>query len=291
VTVEVATRLVRPHPLVAATRRAAESAGLDDYGRVSVGPASGVARVAVSRPHLHRALLILHTLCREATRRGWGVVESTSSWSENRGIAIEIGGHRYALRIFELSTKIPIDEKEREAWRRANPSRLSWQDAPKHRFELTGRLKLSIPHPADGTRGNWTDGPRGAIESKFDRIFTELERRKVADDEAARLRVIEEAERERRMAEERERALLARRERERGERLQGQAATWARTRDVRDFVAELRRRLPELEAIERTRIAEWCEWADAWAEMNDPVRHPERLITLDDDSEGMSAHF
>jgi hypothetical protein len=246
VTVEVATRLANPHPLVAATRRAAESASLDDYGRVSVGPTAGVARLAVSRPHLHRALLILHTLCREATRRGWSVVESPSSWSENRGIAIEIGGHRYALRIFELSTKIPIDAKEREEWRRAHPTRLSWQDAPRHRFELTGRLKLSIPHPADGSRGNWTDGSRGAIESKFDRVFRELERRKVADDEAAKERAIRAAERERQLAEERKRALVAQRERERGERLQVQAATWARTRDVRAFVDELRRRLPDL---------------------------------------------
>jgi hypothetical protein len=57
------------------------------------------------------ALLLLQSVLREAERRGYSIVEVSGS-ARTTGIAIEIRGHIYAIRITELADRVPMTRDE-----------------------------------------------------------------------------------------------------------------------------------------------------------------------------------
>jgi hypothetical protein len=68
-------RLRKPHPFVAATQSAAlERTHPDPYGRLRPAPTAGLIPLAISRPQLRRAMLLLNALFKLAETRGQRVV-------------------------------------------------------------------------------------------------------------------------------------------------------------------------------------------------------------------------
>ena len=224
--VHVPPTLRRPHPFVTTTRDAARGARTDEQGRLQLGGAEDVARVTVSRPQFHRALLLLQGLFVEAERRGFEVKVANDSWNRGGCVAIVIRGHAYPVSISEMTDRIPMTDQELERWRAENKWRLSYATPPTNKSVVNGRLMISLPRNYDGRQSNWTEGPRGALEGKLGAVFTELELRAEADDRIAGERARAEVERQRRVEEQLERERLARIEEARAKRLASEIANW-----------------------------------------------------------------
>lgn len=280
--VHVPSRLARPHQFVATTRNAARGARTDEQGRLQLGGAEGVARVTVSRPQFRRALLILQGLFAEAERRSFVVRVAKYPWSTRSCVAIVIRGHVYPVGISEMMDRVPMTEPELERWRSENKWRLSYAAQPTNKSVVNGRLKLTLPRHHDGRQSNWTEGPRGKLEGKLAAVLTELESRAEADDRIAAERARAEEERQRRVGERLERERLARIEEARAKRLAAEVTSWHHAHEIREFVDALRKRIVELPDDERDRLEQWCEWAEARADLIDPILSPSNIRGLDD---------
>jgi hypothetical protein len=278
------------HPLVIATRDAANGLGEGHDGRLWLGPKAGVAYLVVSRPSLHRALLVLHGLTRESIKRGWDVV----SYPETRyrakpGIAIEVRGYRYPVEIHELMESLPFTEADIAAWRTA----AQWQYELERRADrmppaalkpkrATGRLRLLLPTDRGEGRAGWAEGPSGPLESKLPSVLRALEERANARDRSAIEGKRRAEERRREQEAKEEYARRADIENARVERLLAEVEAWEMCATVRAYVTEVERKLPDLDADEHTRIAEWCSWAKDWADRSDPSRNTSLIVGLEE---------
>lgn len=280
----VPTALRSPHRFVTATRDAFAGVKADETGRLQVRARAGVAYLCISRDQLRRALLILQAIFAEAERRGWEVKADDGGYGEKAGIGVRLRGHTYTVSITEMTDRILLTDAELEHWNRENKWRLPWTKPPTHRHVVNGRLKLSLPSRYDGARCNWTEGPRGNLETKLVSFFAELERR--AEDDVRRDEERARAAEERRRAEEerRERERLAQIESARVERLREEVGAWQLAEGVREYVEVLRDRLPELNEEDRSRVAAWCDWAEGWAERSDPAVNVRRIVGLEEES-------
>lgn len=278
--IAVPSRLSRPHPFVAALRETLRGAHRDEQDRLHPPPTPGLVRYAVSRQQTQRALRILQALFVESERRGYIVTDSIDLWSAFRGVAISIRGHQYPVAISELCDREPLTEEVRESWRRENQIRLSYAKEPTHRYIPNGRLKLSFPYYTRGRRSNWTEGPRGSLEEKLVSVFIELESWAAEDDKRDAERAREEEERQRRYEARLEQERLDRIHAARVERLTSQVASWRLASDVREYVAELRRRVVD-RSEEGRELQQWVEWSAAWAEESDPLQNLSLVAGLD----------
>lgn len=288
-TLVVPARLTRPHRLVRATRDAAVGLKAGEDGRIRIGPRRGLVHVVVSRALLRRALLISQAVFSEAERRGREVRPFDGSGYDQRpGAAIVVRGHAYAVEVHEETETIPFTRAEVEEWRRREHWVTQGRDTPSaqmKRKRATGSLRFSLPNGFHGGRANWTDGPRGRLEDKLPSVFSTLEARAEEDDRRA-----EEAARRaevlaREQAERKKRERRARIEEARVRRLRAEVEAWSEARQVRAYLTELERRLPELEGEERVRIAAWRDWATEWVERADPAISTLRIVGLHDDSD------
>lgn len=233
-------------------------------------------------------MLILQGTFDEAERRGYEICSTEKRYGTSAGAGIAIRGHAYPIEMSEMTDRVPLTEVERERWRRENRWRLRMNDGrgePEYKHLANGRLKLTAPHWGGG-RSNWTEGPRGALETKLASLLEELERRADEDDERARERE-RQAEAHRLAAEERrERERLEQIHEARVTRLTAEISDWRRAHDIREYVAALRKRLPELEPDDRERVAQWCTWAEQLSQRSDPTLDPSRIVGFDDEHDG-----
>jgi hypothetical protein len=280
--IAVPEALRRPHHIVTLTREAFRGIKPDETGRLPIPARAGVAYLHVSRDQLRRALLILHAIFAEAERRGWEIKPDEGGYGDKAGVGIRLRGHTYTVSITEMTDRIPLTEVELERWNRENKWRLSWTTAPTHRHVANGRLKLSLPSRYDGARCNWTEGPRGNLDTKLSSFFAELERRAQGDVRRDEERARAAEERRRAEEERRERERLARIEQARVERLRDEVGAWRLAEDVREYVEVLRDRLSDLSEEDARRVAAWCDWAEAWAERADPTANVATIVGLDE---------
>jgi hypothetical protein len=277
------------HQFVIATRDATVGSRPESDGRIRIGPRAGVAHMVSSRPLLRRALLVIHGLTREAGKRGWDVVSRPGTdYGERPGIAIEIRGHRYPVEIHELTETLPFTEAEITAWRTEwtwdIESRAGKMPPPQRkRKQPAGQLRLLLPTSYGGGRASWAEGPRGSLEDKLPSILRTLEERANADDQAA----IEHARRAEELRHEQEardaRARHMRIENARVDRLLAEIEAWRRSANIRAYITTLEQKLPDLDADENTRIAEWCDWANDWADRSDPTVHTSLIEGFNDE--------
>lgn len=64
-----------------------------------------------------------------------------------------------------------------EGWCKADAWELRWypdKKVPTLKSVPNGQLRLSLPQHWEGSRTNWTEGPRGGLETKFESISAEL---------------------------------------------------------------------------------------------------------------------
>ncbi|HEX9711280.1 MAG TPA: hypothetical protein VGB52_01865 [Actinomycetota bacterium] len=224
-------------------------------------------------------MVLVHTLFRLAETRGYEIVAAEDSWGVFRGVAIAIRGHRYAVKISELTSSIPTSETERERWRKDHPWRTD-EDPPPRKSVANGRLKLTFPTFIEGDRSSWSEGPRGSLESKFIRVLDELEARAARDDVRDLERARQERERQRLVREREEHERLERIEEGNRKRLSAEVQAWRRAEEIRDYIAALRKRAISLSEIERARIEGWCDWAEQLASDVDPLQNIEAIPGL-----------
>jgi hypothetical protein len=138
-----------------------------------------------------------------------------------------------------------------------------------------------LPSRWSGARSNWSEGPRGGLETKLPSLFEELERRAAEDDRRAaeHARCEEQWRREWQQRLERERR--ARVIKDRVERLSGEIASWRLAEETLEYVAALRGGLAQLEAADRDRVSAWCDWAEAWSRETDPTLNVAGIGGLD----------
>lgn len=290
-TIPIPTQLRRPHPFVTATREAAAKTQRNGDGRLSVGGKEGVIWMTVSRDQLRRALLVAQAIFDESQRRSYDVQPvKGQGYGHHSGVGVVIRGHAYTIEIIELQDKVPLTDEELVEWdrREAKKRYYEWQtkpERPTYKKVPNGYLRVSLPSSWNGSRNNFSEGPRGGIERRLPTIFEELERRAEADD----LRQEEWARRDeqlrREAAERAERARLQRIEAARVERLKTGIASWQLARETREYVSALRQRLPDMPEEDRERVAAWCDWAEQWADQTDPVVNTRRIHGLDSDED------
>src|SRR4051794_22142046 len=99
--IPLAKSLRGAHPAIAATRDAARDAARRDDGRLVIRTGGPAAHMTVTRACLHEALLLLHTILREAEHRGYAVVAGEAdAFSRSRSsVQLEMRGHRREIRI------------------------------------------------------------------------------------------------------------------------------------------------------------------------------------------------
>jgi hypothetical protein len=257
------------HPIVA------DAAGR--YRRAEVGPegfpipTSGrTFQLRVSRRSLRRALEILDVALSEAALAGYEVRLSEDPIPE---IVIEVGGVPLAFNVREgqeLRTEGPAVPRERHTWHDA-VSR--YRRTSKRVF--SGQLSLvCLESYCEGVRRRWKDGGAVPFETQVASFVSALpqlaeakrrgeqedlrQRREWAKERAARqsVRDIEECARIARLA----RAFDA----------------WQRSRELRRFLAEYRRRLEEAGTVilPGGDLDRWFAWAASYADRLDPTLRP-----------------
>jgi hypothetical protein len=275
--IHVPKQLRNPHPLIGATRRFYEGVRPDEDGRMRPGPKEGVAHLIVSRPTLGRALRVLQAIFDEAERRGYEVAPSRGY--ESTGVSIVIGGHAYPVALHEPHDRVPVSDEDIERWRKAREWRLRWEPElkpPAQKSVPNGYLKLLSP-TWHGGRSSWSEGPRGPLDRKLPQFFQELERRVLADEQRAEERRVQEQQQQRQREE-----LLRQRERQalrnaNAERLQAELREWRTAQDARAYAATIREAVNESETEAASRLCEWSDWIEGWADEADPTRNTSRV--------------
>jgi hypothetical protein len=284
--VQIPLTLRGQHLSVRVTQNAVSRAARREDGRLDVGRREGIVHIVVSREQVRSALLLLHAVFGEAERRGYSVVPTKhESYGPPAGVAIEVRGHRYAVEVTELTDQAALTAEDVEEWQRQEAKRFRFSfdpepQPPKWKHVPNGYLRLSLPQRGDGGRSNWSAGPRGGLESKLPSFFVELERRAGEDDRRDEERQRREAEWRRQELDRQERQRQSQIEDARAKRLLEEIAPWRRAKDVDEYVAALRSRLPDLEPADRERIASWCDWAEDWARRRDPLQRLQQVRGL-----------
>lgn len=241
------------------------------------------ARLDVPTGQRQRALLILHALAQEATRRGWDVTASPSTfeadrWSGRRArvspgpdlFSIDAGDAPAVIRLGMQQKRVDHVPTEKEL---AGKARYSWQSYPKYDHVPTERMRLEIrANSYDALTLDDTVATR--IEDKLLRAIEKVEQMSVDAREAAERRRQMEIQR----LEEQRRADDLRR---RTARYDGWLKTleqlrddFVRHRELAEVVAGLReavqQRGPDHEYAEI--LGEYVEWSKTHLEESDPFR-------------------
>lgn len=263
--VPVLERLVRPDPIIAATR---DGAKRSSDGWVDTMRVPGMLHVRVAPTSLRRVLLIAQSVILEARRRGHGVGNGTQDRRCAGGLCIVVDGHPFELTFVEETDRqahvATRDELERAA-------RWSYERIPEWDRFPSGRLQLRCGHDAD--RPLATDRVRWRLEDRLERALAEIERR--AD--SLRQRALEE---QRRLEQQRldwEQAMRVARARliesQRGELLQQQTARWRQASEIRGFIQAVRARDGASWAVD-PKTDEWLDWSAEHADSIDPLLGP-----------------
>jgi hypothetical protein len=177
-----------------------------------------------------------------------------------------------------------MTDSEVEQWRRDHDWQLRWnpnKTAPTLKSVPNGKLKIMLPQSFDGARSTWTEGVRGGLETKFESLFREIDRRIDESKRRAAQWKREQEERERLEELRRERERTEAIERLRAERLAAEVARWRLAEDARAYADSLRSRLSTMEEHDRERVEAWCEWIEKWCERADPTANVTLITGLD----------
>lgn len=257
------------HPLIAATRTAAERLRPDETGRLRLR-APGVVDLRVSRAALTRALRVIQGLVAAAERRGWSVVPA----KYGPGVAISDGQHAVGVTVTEETNRtphIPTAREERET------ATKSWFTPHPFNYQPSGRLRLELPAEytttGSGRRRSWRDTNRRSLEEQLPAVLTELDARFEFLEQARQRRLAEQALREERAAAARSRATEA-------FLLDFRRAALRRQVQDRELAQQLRAVLAHVAEDDAAASPQWRETAAAYADALDP---PGQRLHLPDD--------
>jgi len=265
--IPVPQMLSKPHLLVAKAAKALRASTPDPKGLVQAR-AERCLDIRVTPATLERALLIMNTLLKALGKRGYPVtLESEHPWATTASVQDETIGFWIEERIKQVAHQAtPIEELEAKQF--------SWHPR-KYDQVPSGDLRLRIANAQwFGVTDSWADGKKGRLEQDLGEFVRGLEevaeakKMQRAQEEEARVR----REEERRQEWERER--LRHRDERRGAELKEQASRWREARELRQYVAALKKAtsVAMRTDLEISSLQEWVAWAEAHAERVDPLK-------------------
>ncbi|MGV9266519.1 hypothetical protein ACWDRR_17880 [Kitasatospora sp. NPDC003701] len=272
--VDVPADLARPHPLIAATRRAL---GRGLTGMADTRGQQGVVPVHVSRSLVDRALRIMQGLFTEAERRGYAV-EAWAPQTAWRGraepepeVVIIVKGHAFPLEICERTSKHPHEPTPKELRDAERQPEWMRRRLPKYDHVPDGRLMIEEPGH-DRTYGHrmydCSDGVRWTLESRLGTLLAAIEERAVRAEEQRVEREQAERLREQRWREAVDQAHRSLIDDHRLKVLLEQLDARRVANEIRSLCAELRENATGTVTESTT---DWLRWAEAHADSIDPV--------------------
>lgn len=261
--IDVSPALRNAHSAIRDARDLLEGGYADSYGRMCVGRSEDGKRscldMRVSKMTLPRALRIMDALLKALATRGYKVkVEKgkTACWIDEERV------HFYLWETVKRSEREPTQKEKAEPWR-----------FDKWVFTPTGELTFVIDEPW-AERKNWRDRRQKQLEHQLNDIVAGM----FAAAERIRLKEIERNEEQERWAEaERRRAEGERQQSIEGERrnqLDAVAASWKKSRELREFLREIEKSISSSTQTPETKPRDdWLAWARDYADELDPFKN------------------
>lgn len=257
-TVPVPQRLVRPHPMLVATRDACKQV---HEGWADTRRTSGVLHLRVAQRSVTRVLLLAQAMADEAARRGW-VVGPVKGYRCEGGFGVTIDGHAFELAFSEESDRARHVATKAEI---AAAERSSWVRIPDWDYTPSGRLVMRIGHDGYKNTTLATDRQRWRIEDRLGRAIELLE-----SAAAEELRKAAEREREREVRAAQWRAAM-----DRARRLHWESVRAARARELVGrwrVSADLRAMADAVRSNGHADVdRDWLAWVENYAAELDPV--------------------
>lgn len=269
--IEVAESLRGAHELVSRANQEMQEVRGDSRGILASSEKSAL-ELRVSKATLRRALLIADALLKALGKRGYAVKPGPSA---------EISGVDVGFAIEEgLETKREeVEDHDLDGSYEFGHSRFNEQRVPSGR--LTVRLRDAGAYWAQGMRHTWRDSDKRRVEDCLNKIvqglIAQAGRLKEHNEEARRREQARRTAEARREEEAKARAEKRERLKAEGARVDAllqQARNWQESRNLRDYIAEVRRtHLAKHGTIEPgSQIGEWLNWATEQADRLDPLR-------------------
>ncbi len=273
------------------------------YERLRAGRPTAALHVTVTPAAVDRALRILDALCKALDTRGYpvsctlrtgrpahrsGYIAAHHGDSGNGSVPghrrlmtrVAVGDEDVFLLLREVVSKVPrpsappppVPGRPR---RDAAPTPAPAPTSPEYDHVGSGRFILTMPHTPGNYTAHWvwdeSKKRQGPLEEGLDEVVAAVVA--AADDfrawrEAARAREREAEERARLAHQEQQRRAT---EETRLQRLEAEAAAWARANHIRAYVAAVRAAAEATDEPLPDALAEWLTWASARADRLDPV--------------------
>ncbi len=260
--IEVPDRFGKTHRILSGQLTEWRSASVDEYGAIRSGSLR-LLNIRVSPKSLSRALRIMNTLFVALEARGHQVGIQDGY---KKTLGVRINGQPVEFGLEEKFQRIdhPADKN-----RRLDP----W-GYRRYEYVPTGTLILKITEwGADGLQKTWSDGKTAKIESCLNDFIVGL--LKVAEAVKARRLKQEQEEQIRREAERRRQEEEQKRQKELVERqrLEQEAASWAKSQQLRAYLAALKNMLNAKhgEIQSGSPADQWLAWAYQHADRLDPL--------------------
>ena len=260
--IEVPDRLSKTHRLLSGHLTEWRSASVDEYGAIRSGSIRQL-NIRVSPKGLSRALRIMNTLFAALDARGHQVGIQDGF---KKSLGVRINGQPVE---FGLEEKFQRIERPEDKSRRPDP----W-GYRRYEYVPTGTLILKITEwGADGLQKTWSDGKTTKIEMCLNDFVVGL--LKVAEAAKARRLKQEQEEQIRREAERRRQEEAQKRQQELASRqkLEEEAASWAKAQQLRAYLAALKDMLiaKHGEIQSGSPADQWLTWAYQHADRLDPL--------------------
>lgn len=275
--IEVVKDFKGAHPIVAATREALAQSGPNYYGRVYPrnDPQGACFEVSVAKAHVHRALLLLHTVVRALCQRGF---ELTARDTETKGPTFNVLGMKVTLSVWEPSrrtrrqlTKAERDEKAKYGWTLAN----------EYDYVPQGHLELHANRSSYMTDARVSDSPRKPVEAKLNAFLVQIYRKADKVQVAADLREQEAKAAQLRMLAAIEQEVVRRSDSVRKTRMRYATRMLEKANRIRHYIEAVRQEaIARAGAIdENSEVGRWLNWAVEAVKPLDPTNERYELPT------------
>ena len=249
----VPDKLVTPHQYTIAAKRElyAGNIGSDNLHYNDDWP-----EIAVTKPLIPRALLIMDTLIKALEQRGYDM--ST----------FKIFGEPVGLRLHEHLDSIVKDSAKKwmqESGYKTHYSSYDYDHPP------SGRLTLSLGARMTGTglQKNWTDGKTQRIENILNDFICGMIRQAAVSREWRLMWVRWEREREEEKRIQREKEIREAQRQARIDKLYTDAADWDHANLIRRYINAVLEKEGPMEP--GSELEKWVAWANAEADQEDPI--------------------
>lgn len=253
--IQVSDSLRNPHHLVSQSKNVLEANKLGSTGVLWSSPNQPCLNLWVSRASLPRALRILDALLNALEQRGFSVELAKNQSRETRVI---VGKEKVCIELRELA-----DDVEQPA---------EGHCVHRRRGRLCFRI---VEYQPDGGRKTWRDGKRYCLEDCLNDIVIGI----MASAEAKRQQQLkwEDEKRQRQEEESRrqEEERLRQEEAAHKKELENQAASWAKSAQIRALLAACEQVVTERVGHMKpgSPEAQWFEWAHRHADRLDPFKN------------------